>query len=768
MYSGEIELTENAVKVLERRYFARDEHGSVVETPEGLFHRVAKRIAEVDATYDPKTSTAEREAVYYGMLSRLEFLPNSPTLMNAGTRLGQLAACFVIPVPDTIRGIFGALTTMALIHQSGGGTGFSFSRLRPKDDIVGCSGGIASGPVSFMKIFDQATDVVKQGGKRRGANMGMLRVDHPDIIEFINAKEGEGAFRNFNLSVAVTDRFMEALAADGSYELINPKNKKATGALRAREVWDKIAHMAWKTGDPGVVFIDRVNAAQPTPQAGDIEATNPCGEQPLLPYEACNLGSLNLRKVVKGNGIDYAKLGSLVRDGVRFLDNVVDANLYPLPEIEAMTRANRKVGLGVMGFADMLAMMGVPYASERAVELAGELMRFISDEAVKASASLGRERGSFPNYAGSRLEGRGYDAMRNATVTTIAPTGTISIIAGASSGIEPFFAIAYIRRVMDGTELLEVNDLFLKRAKDDGFYSEGLMREVAGKGSLKDIGGVPDDVKRLFMTAFDIAPEWHVRMQAAFQKHVDNAVSKTVNLPHDAKPEDVSRIYWLAYSLGTKGITVYRDGSRDEQVLSVKKDAAAAPQPEPEPAEELKITPRERPEIISGTTQKLTTGCGNLYVTVNEDERGPFELFTAMGKAGGCASSQAEAISRLISLALRAGIDIDLIIKQLQGVRCPNPAWMNGELILSCADAIARSMRLYIEMRAKQGPVAALPKLAAEPAKAVPPGKAAGPAKISHSLSGEKIVSVCPDCGGHIEQQEGCLLCRGCGYSKCG
>ncbi len=563
----DIKLTRNALTVLERRYLARDSEGKVAETPEDLFRRVARAVALVDVKYDPRASLGEREAAYYDMLSSLLFLPNSPTLMNAGTRVGQLSACFVVPVGDSIKEIFGAVSTMAAIHQSGGGTGFSFSRLRPKDDIVGPTGGIASGPVSFMKIFDMATEVVKQGGRRRGANMGILRVDHPDILLFIDAKESEGAFKNFNLSVAVTDSFMEKVERNEEYPLINPRDKKVAGWLRAGDVWKRIAGMAWKTGDPGVVFIDRINQTQPTPDAGLIEATNPCGEQPLLPYESCNLGSINLKAVVGGGAIDWEKLRGLVRDAVQFLDNIIDANQYPLPEIERITLANRKIGLGVMGLAEMLIMLDIPYASEQALHISGKVMRFISEEGIRKSVELGLSRGSFPNFKGSRWAEKGLDAMRNSTVTTVAPTGTIGIIAGASSGIEPLFAIAYIRRVMDGTELMEVNDLFVERAKQDGFYSEALMEEIARKGSLRDIKGVPEEVKRIYQTALDIEPKWHVKMQAAFQKYTDNAVSKTINLPAESTPGDVEEIYGLAYRLGCKGITVFRYGSRREQVL---------------------------------------------------------------------------------------------------------------------------------------------------------------------------------------------------------
>jgi ribonucleoside-diphosphate reductase alpha chain len=473
-------------------------------------------------------------------------------------------------VADSIKDIFDAASTMAVIHQSGGGTGFSFSRLRPANDIVGSTGGIASGPVSFMKIFDQATEVIKQGGRRRGANMGILRVDHPDIMDFIEAKIEEGAFRNFNLSVAVTDAFMEKLEAGGEYDLVNPRNGETTGRLSARKVWRRMAEMAWLTGDPGVVFIDRINRLHPVAHVGSIEATNPCGEQPLLPYESCNLGSINLKTVVRGGDIDWDELTRLVREGVQFLDGIIDANKYPIPQIQEITHANRKIGLGVMGLAEMLIMLGIPYASERGLEKGEEVMRRIWDEAVRKSVELGRSRGSFPNFGGSAWRKKGLETMRNATVTTVAPTGTISIIAGASSGIEPIFAVSFVRKVMEGTELLEVNELFEQRARADGFYSDDLMQEIAGKGSVRDMEEVPDEVKELFMTALDIEPSWHVRMQAAFQKYTDNAVSKTINLPREATEVDVEAVNGLAYRLGCKGITVFRYGSRSEQVLVVE------------------------------------------------------------------------------------------------------------------------------------------------------------------------------------------------------
>lgn len=560
-------LTENAVRVLEKRYLAKDGEGRIIETPDQLFRRVARTVAEVDARYDDDVGRGRREDIYYDMMSSLRFMPNSPTLMNAGTGLGQLSACFVIPVGDSIKEIFGAVSTMAVIHQTGGGTGFSFSGLRPKNDIVGSTGGVASGPVSFMKIFDQGTEVIKQGGRRRGANMGMLRIDHPDIMEFIEAKKEEGAFRNFNLSVAVTDSFMEKLDKDETFSLVNPRNGRVAGRLKARDVWRRIARMAWKTGDPGVVFIDRINRLHPVSHVGKIEATNPCGEQPLLPYESCNLGSVNLKKFVKKGEIDWSGLALLVRDGVQFLDGIIDANLYPLPEVGEITRSNRKIGLGVMGLAEMLIMLDIPYASAKAVRTAEKVMNHISREAVGASVELGKRRGSFPNFSGSMWDRKGLEAMRNATVTTIAPTGTISIIAGASSGIEPLFAIAFIRKVMEGTELVEVNELFLERAKRDGFYSSTLMEDIARRGSVAKMKDVPAEVKKLFRTALDIEPSWHVKMQAAFQKYTDNAVSKTINLPADATVEDVEMVNSLAYRLGCKGITVFRYGSRTEQVL---------------------------------------------------------------------------------------------------------------------------------------------------------------------------------------------------------
>lgn len=571
-------LTENAMRVLRARYLLKDEHGRVIETPEGMFLRVARTIASAEKLYGGDPSQWEER--FLDIMTDLRFLPNSPTLMNAGKDIGQLAACFVLPVDDSMQSIFDTLKNAALILQSGGGTGFSFSRLRPKTDIVRSTGGIASGPVSFMKIYDTATEVIKQGGARRGANMGILRIDHPDILEFIRIKRSQGELTNFNISVAITDAFMEALKKDEEYELINPRSKKVVGKLKAREVFDEIVASAWETGDPGLVFLDRINRFNPTPHIGEMESTNPCGEQPLLPYEACILGSLNLSKYVKTpplfsydyrkedieKYIDFHALAEDISVAVRFLDNAIDVNKYPLTAIEAMHKGNRKIGLGVMGWADMLILLRVRYDSEQAFKIARQIMRFVNDRSKEASTTLAEERGPFPNFKGSIYDLNGKPPIRNATTTTIAPTGTLSIIADCSSGIEPLFAIAYKRLILD-TELTEINKYFFRLSKDRGFYSPELEKEVIKKGSLKGIKRVPLWVKEIFRTAHEISPEDHIEMQAAFQEYTDNAVSKTINMPKKAKKEDVHKAFLLAYEKGLKGITIFRYGAMKRGTL---------------------------------------------------------------------------------------------------------------------------------------------------------------------------------------------------------
>lgn len=745
-----LNLTPNAVKVLEKRYLKKDEEGKIVETPEEMFRRISKAVAHADARYGKTPEEVARtEEKFYSMMTALSFLPNSPTLMNAGRKLGQLSACFVLPVSDSMDSIFDAVKNAAIIHKSGGGTGFSFSRLRPNGDVVGSTKGISSGPISFMTVFDTATEAVKQGGTRRGANMGLLRVDHPDILDFVTCKDENTKLNNFNISVGLTEEFMKALEGDHEYALVNPRTKQVSKMLRARDVFNLIVTHAWKNGEPGIVFLDRLNESNPTPQLGEIESTNPCGEQPLLPFESCNLGSINLAKMVrKVEGepgeeryeLDWQKLKDVTWQAVHFLDNVIEVNKYPLSQIGEMTRANRKIGLGVMGWADMLIRLGVPYDSPEAVGLAEEMMGFIQGEGKNASAALADERGVFPNYAGSIYDGKA--RLRNATITTIAPTGTLSIIAGCSSGIEPLFAVSYVRTVMEGTKLIEVNPHFEEVAKGKGFWTRKLMEQVAEKGGLHGFTEIPEEVRKVFVTAHDITPLEHVKMQGAFQKYVDNAVSKTVNFPHHATPKDVEEVYLLAYKLGCKGVTVYRDGSREEQVLSTGKTEQKTQRHE----HTEKILPKKRPEVIRGSTRFMKTGCGNLYVTINEDENGHlFELFTSMGKAGGCASSQAEAIGRLVSMAFRANIDPSEVVKQLKGISCHQPAWSNGGKIHSCSDAIAKAMEKY-HMK---------------PEKGNGNGHKDGHQEVM-------IMGACPECGGAVEHEGGCAVCHNCGFTRCG
>jgi len=744
--SSDTNLTENALRVLERRYLKKDKQGQVIETPEEMFRRVAKAITAAELIYNPQADVGAIEEEFYRLMANLEFLPNSPTLMNAGRELGQLSACFVIPVGDSMGSIFDAVKYTALIHKSGGGTGFSFSHLRPEGDYVKSTSGVASGPVSFMEVFDTTTDVTKQGGTRRGANMGILSVDHPDIMRFITAKEDPRKLTNFNISVAVTNEFMEAVKAGTDYELISPRTKKVVDKLNAKEVFDKIVDMAWKTGDPGIVFIDRINQDNPTPKLGKIESTNPCGEQPLLPYESCNLGSINLARMLKSTDgtfeIDYPRMAEVVRTAVRFLDNVIDANKFPLPQIEEMTKKSRKIGLGVMGFADMLIRLGVPYNSEEALKIGSEVMRFINDEAGKASSELAEERGAFPAFTDSIYDVPGGPKIRNASCTTIAPTGTLSIISGCSSGIEPVFALSYTRNILDGAQLVEGNPYFEEIARKGDFYSEELIKRLAEGTHLPDIEGIPDDVKRVFVTAHEITPEWHVRMQAAFQQSTHNAVSKTVNFPREATREDITKVYMMSYELGLKGITIYRDRSRDAQVLVTGGEEDKG---EEEPA---RLAPRKRPTETKGTITKVKTGCGSLYTTVAYDDKGIFEVFATLGKSGGCASAQLEATCRLITLALRSGIDVASVVKQLQGIRCPSIAWEKGKSILSCADAIASVLEKHIS-----GEVA--------------PPQIEEHAPPDNNHPPKNLAGQCPDCGNLLVYQEGCFICPSCGYTKC-
>jgi len=766
-----LKLSENALKVLERRYLTRDENGKVIETPQQLFRRVARAIAAAEKSYGAsEKSIAALEESFYQAMANLEFMPNSPCLMNAGKDLGQLSACFTLPIEDSMESIFETLKITSLIHKSGGGTGFSFSRLRPKNAVVRTTGGVASGPVSFMKVYDSATEAVKQGGTRRGANMGILRVDHPDIMEFITCKEKDNQINNFNISVAITDEFMDKLEKGREYDLIDPRSHKVVGKLDAKEVFDLVVKQAHKNGEPGVIFIDRINQYNPTPKLGNIESTNPCGEQPLLPYESCDLGSINLAALCKDNGngpceIDWSRLKEVTGLAVQFLDNLIDVSRFPVPQIDKATRLTRKIGLGVMGWATLLIRLGIPYNSEEAVALGEKVMSFILKEATAKSAKLAAEKGSFPAFKGSIYDRKDIVLKpRNATLTTIAPTGTISIIAGpCSSGIEPLFAISYYRKVMDNDKLVEVDPLFEEVARARGFYSRQLMEKIAENASIQNMEEIPGDVRKIFVTAHDISPEWHVRMQAAFQKYTHNAVSKTVNFPHDATVEDVRKSYLLAYRSGCKGITIYRDKSREEQVLNVGNKVKKT---EPSNNLELKveIAPRPRPEMITGTTTKVATGCGNLYVTINVDEQGkPFELFTQMGKAGGCAASQLEAVGRLVSLAFRSDIEVKAIIEQLRNIRCPSPSWEKGQRIFSCADAIAR----VIERRLAGGQINATSAETLKVAmKHSHSDEQLAKTAVTGGLHGD-IVGVCPDCGGALRHEEGCVKCQACGFSKC-
>lgn len=747
-------LKPNTEVVLEKRYLRKDLEGAPAEDPRGLFWRVASAIAGEEAKYPESPYTPEALArEFYDLMTSWKFLPNSPTLMNAGTDLGQLSACFVLPVGDSIEEIFDAVKYAAMIHKSGGGTGFSFSRLRPRESRVGSTGGVASGPVSFLRIFNTATEQIKQGGTRRGANMGILRVDHPDIVDFIRAKEREGEFNNFNLSVGLTEAFMQAVERGEEYALRLPATGEVAGKLPAREIFALLVKKAWQSGDPGIVFLDRINRDNPTPDQGEIESTNPCGEQPLLPFEACNLGSINLscfyvpghnaEKDPADNGVDWQGLARAVHLAVRFLDNVIDASRFPLPMIDETVRRNRKIGLGVMGFADLLYELGVAYDSPEGVALGERLMAFVQSEGHKASAQLAKERGPFPAWPTSIYAARGEGPYRNATVTTIAPTGTLSIIAGCSSGVEPLFALCFTRNILDGERLVEVNPYFEAALADAGLADPELMESVAAKGSIQGMDFLPAALRKTFVTAMDIAPVWHLRMQAAFQRHTDNAVSKTVNLPNDATEKDIHDIYWLAYQEGCKGVTVYRDGCKSVQVLATgegqkKMDGAQADvRPGAVPAAPVSGV-RKRPDVVQGFTQKVQTGLGAMYLTVNEVDGQPFEVFATIGKSGRSITAKAEAIGRLVSLALRSGVAVRDVVAQIKGIGGEHPVFRGKGLLLSIPDAIAWVLEKRYLKDEHLGTVT--------------------------DIDGQK----CPECGEALVFQEGCLICPACGFSRCG
>ncbi|MEO7136713.1 MAG: vitamin B12-dependent ribonucleotide reductase, partial [Gemmatimonadales bacterium] len=812
-----VRLSPNAITVLEKRYLIKDDTGVPVESPRDLFQRVARTIAEADRRYGAADASIDQVTQdFFGLMANRLFVPNSPTLMNAGRPLGQLSACFVLPVDDALSngksGIYDTLRAMALVHQSGGGTGFSFSRLRPKNDIVRSTMGVASGPVSFMTLFDASTDVVKQGGTRRGANMGILRVDHPDIMEFITCKDDTTKVTNFNISVAVTDAFMAAVEANGMYDLLHPKTRQVTGQLHAREVWERIIHGAWKTGEPGVFFVDKANYYNPVPHLGEYEATNPCGEQPLLPYDVCNLGSINLGAFVREGGkdgteadVDWDHLRRVIHLSTHFLENVIDANQYPLPEITELAQRIRRIGLGVMGLADVFVKLGVSYDSEEGVALGRKIQQFVDEEAKIESERLASERVVFPEWErsiwgpdetaardanGERI--RPMRRLRNCNVTTVAPTGTISIIAGCSSGIEPLFAVAFMRN-QAGSLMPDVNEDFVGIARAEGWYSDELMRKIAETGHI-DFPEVPAKWQRVFVTANGIKPEWHIRMQAAFQEYNDSAISKTCNFANDATEEYVEEIYRLAYRLNCKGVTVYRDGSREMQVLSTgstakkvqeghagKESVAATADLHGEIAElrtenerlqrsvhDLESEnlqrrqKRSRPEVLRGTTRRVETPLGTLYVTITEDDRGqPFEVFMTLGKAGGALMADVESLGRLISLALRSGIPIKEIYRQLRGISSDRVIGLGPNKILSVPDAVGIAIERW--MQEKQG---IQQELLPQPGRGGPQG-IAGQTEVAPMVaqpthtgdSGEQMVlggmqqtlsGACPDCGSQL------------------
>ncbi|HKW42315.1 MAG TPA: vitamin B12-dependent ribonucleotide reductase [Gemmatimonadales bacterium] len=815
--SGLLDLSPNAITVLERRYLLKDEQGKPVERPEDLFWRVARTIAEPDRRYGASDRAVEGLAeTFFELMATRAWMPNSPTLMNAGRPLGQLSACFVLPVEDALSngqsGIYDTLRAMALVHQSGGGTGFSFSRLRPKNDVVRSTMGVASGPVSFMKLYDASTDVVKQGGTRRGANMGILRVDHPDILEFITCKDDLTQVTNFNISVAVTDAFMKAVDEGTMYDLVHPRTGAVVGRLDAREVFRKIVHGAWKTGEPGVYFIDRANYYNPVPRLGSYEATNPCGEQPLLPYDVCNLGSVNLGLFVKDGDVDWDRLRTAVHLCTHFLDNVIDANKYPLEEIDDLAKRIRRIGLGVMGWADLLVRLGIPYNADEGVALGRKVMEFVDEEAKVASEKLADQRGVFAEWEdsiwgpdatcargpnGERV--RPMRRLRNCNLTTVAPTGTISIIAGCSSGIEPLFAVAFMRN-QAGVLMPDVNEDFVVIAKREGWYADTLMQDIAEAGHIH-FDQVPAQWQRVFVSAHDVTPEWHIRMQAAFQEFTDSAISKTCNFANDATEDYVEKIYRYAYKLGCKGVTVYRDGAREMQVLStgstakkVQEQATGSGSGKDALAEALgrmaeleaelartrdklheaeaenlqRRAKRSRPDLLRGATRRVETPLGTMYVNITEDDKGqPFEVFISLGKAGGALMADVEAIGRLISLALRSGIPLGEVYRQLRGISSDRVVGLGPNKVLSVPDAIGIAIEKW--MQEKQGIQQEL--LGGVAAAAPPPRPVAGQegtAVERGAADAQTFIGACPDCGSQLAFAEGCAKCHVCGFSECG
>ena len=814
-----LDLSANALTVLERRYLVKDDQGKPVERPQDLFWRVARTIAAPDRTYGASDRAVESLAeTFFELMASRVWMPNSPTLMNAGRPLGQLSACFVLPVEDALSngrsGIYDTLRAMALVHQSGGGTGFSFSRLRPKNDVVRSTMGVASGPVSFMKLYDASTDVVKQGGTRRGANMGILRVDHPDIMDFIHCKDDLTQVTNFNISVAVTDAFMLALEAGKPYDLIHPRTGKVLGQLDAREVFKQIVHGAWKTGEPGVFYIDRANHFNPVPHLGSYEATNPCGEQPLLPYDVCNLGSINVGLFIKQGDVDWDALRTAVHLTTHFLDNVIDANKYPLEEIDDLAKRIRRIGLGIMGWADLLVRLGLAYNSDQGVALGRKVMQFIDEESKVASEKLAEQRGTFAewersiwgpdatcarNSRGERI--RPMRRLRNCNLTTVAPTGTISIIAGCSSGIEPLFAVAFMRN-QAGVLMPDVNEDFVAIAKREGWYSEDLMKRIAEAGHIH-FDAVPEKWQQVFVTAHDVTPEWHIQMQAAFQEFTDSAISKTCNFSNDATEEYVERIYRYAYQLGCKGVTVYRDGARENQVLSTGttakkvqesagtatgagKDALAeALSRIAEVETELALTrerlhdveaenlqrraKRSRPDLLKGSTRRVESPLGTMYVTITEDDKGqPFEVFMSLGKAGGALMADVEAIGRLISLALRSGVPLPEIYRQLRGISSDRAVGLGPHKVLSVPDAIGIAIEKW--MQEKQGVQQDLldsTRLQAPATTEIVRG-VTGDAAVRARGPDQDFIGACPDCGSQLAFIEGCAKCHVCGFSECG